>query len=113
MKTPLPGAPVRGSKTGQPVMALLDLLGRRMALRILWELSKTELKFRPLQAAADTNPSVLNTRLGELKRAGVVALGPDGYHLTETGRELVQHLLPLTAWANEWARKIERQPGKG
>jgi DNA-binding HxlR family transcriptional regulator len=84
-----------------------------MALRILWELSKSDLKFRPLQAAAETNPSVLNARLGELKRAGVVALGQDGYHLTEIGRELMQHLLPLTVWADEWARKIERLDGKG
>jgi DNA-binding HxlR family transcriptional regulator len=28
-----------GSRSGRPIMALLDLLGRRMALRILWELS--------------------------------------------------------------------------
>ena len=29
---------VRGSRTGRPVMALLDLLGRRWSLRIIWEL---------------------------------------------------------------------------
>jgi DNA-binding HxlR family transcriptional regulator len=29
---------VRGSKSGRPIMALLDLLGRRWTLRILWEL---------------------------------------------------------------------------
>ena len=29
---------VRGSRTGRPIMALLDLLGRRWTLRILWEL---------------------------------------------------------------------------
>ena len=29
---------VRGSRTGRPVMALLDLLGRRWTLRIVWEL---------------------------------------------------------------------------
>jgi DNA-binding HxlR family transcriptional regulator len=109
MRTPLPGTPVRGSKTGRPIMALLDLLGRRMALRILWELSKANLKFRPLQVAAETNPSVLNARLGELKRAGIVGTGPEGYHLTETGRELVRYLLPLATWSDEWARKLERQ----
>jgi len=35
---PRPGRPVRGSRTGRPIMALLDLLGRRWVLRILWEL---------------------------------------------------------------------------
>ena len=29
---------VRGSRSGRPVMALLDLLGRRWTLRIIWEL---------------------------------------------------------------------------
>ena len=41
MKRPLParpGRPVRGSRTGRPVMALLDLLGRRWTLRVLSEL---------------------------------------------------------------------------
>jgi DNA-binding HxlR family transcriptional regulator len=35
---PRPGTKVRGSSGGRPIMALLDLLGRRWALRILWEL---------------------------------------------------------------------------
>ena len=34
MATPKPGTRVRGSRTGKPIMALLDLLGRRWALRI-------------------------------------------------------------------------------
>ena len=35
---PLPGSPVRGSRSGAPVMALLDLLGRRWAMGVLWTL---------------------------------------------------------------------------
>jgi DNA-binding HxlR family transcriptional regulator len=38
MKIPKVGKPVRGSTTGRPIMVALDLLGRRAALRILWEL---------------------------------------------------------------------------
>jgi DNA-binding HxlR family transcriptional regulator len=106
MKFPIPGASVRGSQTGRPIMALLDLLGRRTALRILWELSKADLKFRPLQAAAETSPSVLNTRIAELRAAGLVEAGSEGYRLTESGRELVRHFLPLVAWSNEWAKKL-------
>ena len=70
---------MRGSRTGRPVMALLDLLGRRMALRILWELSRADapLTFRALQGAADTNPALLNTRLKELRAAGLVVHGGD------------------------------------
>jgi DNA-binding HxlR family transcriptional regulator len=87
-------------------MALLDLLGRRTALRVLWELSKSDLKFRPLQAAAETSPGVLNARLRELRQAGVVDAGPDGYRLTNRGRSLTELLLPLHSWSEEWAEHL-------
>src|ERR1700722_64577 len=104
MPLPRPGKPVRGSRTGRPVMALLDLLGRRMALRILWELSRADapLTFRALQAAADTNPALLNTRLKELRAARLVVHDADGYSLGEEGRSLLLLLLPLDAWATRW-----------
>jgi DNA-binding HxlR family transcriptional regulator len=87
-------------------MALLDLLGRKMALRVIWELSKSDLRFRPLQEAADTNPAVLNTRLTELKEARLVSLGPDGYSLTALGRELARQLLDLTEIADRWSSEL-------
>lgn len=109
MATPKPGRPVRGSRTGRPVMALLDLLGRRACLRILWELrGGAALTFRALQDAAATNPSVLNTRLAELRDAGLVDHGPDGYTLTPRARDLLEHLAPLSPWADAWARSLAR-----
>jgi DNA-binding HxlR family transcriptional regulator len=86
-------------------MALLDLLGRRTALRILWELSRADdaLTFRALESAAETNPALLNSRLKELRASGLVFLDTDGYRLSESGRELLKLLLPLAEWANEWA----------
>jgi DNA-binding HxlR family transcriptional regulator len=36
--TPRPGRPVAGSHTGRPIMAAFDLLSRRWALRVIWEL---------------------------------------------------------------------------
>jgi DNA-binding HxlR family transcriptional regulator len=84
-------------------MALLDLLGRRMALRILWELRGESLTFRALQQAAETNPSVLNVRLAELREAHLVEQGPEGYRLTRHGRELLATFLPLHAWSEKWA----------
>jgi DNA-binding HxlR family transcriptional regulator len=113
MATPLPSRRVRGSATGRPVMALLDLLGRRMALRILWELRNGQLTFRALQAAAETNPSVLNARLGELREARIVEHGPEGYGLTPQGRTLLELILPLHAWADEWARLLEKASAAG
>jgi DNA-binding HxlR family transcriptional regulator len=109
--TPLPSRPVRGSATGRPIMALLDLLGRRKALRILWELRATCLTFRALQQAAETNPSVLNARLRELREARIVGHGPEGYSLTPHGDALLQLLLPLHLWADEWARILNKGTG--
>jgi len=102
---PLPGQPVRGSRTGRPVMALMDLLGRRGSLRLLWELRDGHPQsFRLLRASADgISPSVLNDRLKELRAARIVELGDEGYTLTEEGRSLLAHLKPLNRWAEVWA----------
>ena len=108
-KPPCPGARVRGSQTGRPVMALLDLLGRRWVLRILWELRGEPLNFRELQAACGgISPSVLNTRLAELRDSLIVELRTDeGYALTKTGRELLTQLTPLTVWSEKWAKMLK------
>jgi len=84
-------------------MALLDLLGRRWALRILWELRSEALGFRELQARCDEmSASVLNQRLSELREAGIVESGDSGYGLTERGRELLKAFKPLERWAKTW-----------
>lgn len=105
---PLPGSPVRGSRTGRPVMALMDLLGRRGTLRLLWELRDAHPQsFRLLRASADgISPSVLNTRLKELREARLVVLTQAGYQLTVEGVELTRHLKPLHRWAEGWAAEI-------
>jgi DNA-binding HxlR family transcriptional regulator len=94
---------VRGSRTGRPIMALLDLLGRRWTLRILWELRDSALTSRALREACDdASPTVLQARLADLRQAGFVELGPDGYSLTEMGRELHSTFLPLHKFAERW-----------
>ena len=100
-----PGQPVRGSRTGRPIMALLDLLGRRWVLRLLWELREAPLSFRGLRERCDDiSPSVLNLRLGELREAGIVELEAGaGYRLTTEGRRLTELLGPLRGWAERWA----------
>jgi len=108
--TPRPGRPVRGSRTGRPVMALLDLLGRRWTLRVLWELRGEALSFRALrERCAQVSPSVLSRRLGELRDAGLVELREtEGYALTEEGRGLGRLLEPLDRWAKGWAARQRR-----
>jgi DNA-binding HxlR family transcriptional regulator len=87
-------------------MVLLDLLGRRWALRVIWELRENRrLNFRDLLAASETSPSVLNTRLSDLRAAGLVAHGEDGYALTDWGTDLLARFLPLHDWAEKWAKR--------
>jgi DNA-binding HxlR family transcriptional regulator len=83
-------------------MAALDLLGRRATLRILWELRGPPLTFRALQEAADTNPSLLNTRIKELRESGLVNHEGQGYCLTPAGQALLKALRPLLEWADTW-----------
>ncbi len=105
MATPRPGRRVRGSATGRPLMAALDLLGRRWALRVLWELRNSRLTFRALRdACGGVSPTVLNTRLRELREAGVIESTPEGYAVTDLGRELCKALAPLEQWAQRWAK---------
>jgi DNA-binding HxlR family transcriptional regulator len=91
-------------------MALLDLLGRRWSLRILWELrDERKLTSRALRTACDeASPTVLQTRLSELREAGFIALGEaGGYGLTPLGRELCETFLPLHRFAERWRKRQE------
>ena len=107
------GRSVRGSRTGRPIMALLDLMGRRWTLRILWELRETTLTSRALrQACDDASPTVLQARLADLRQSGFVELAPGrGYRLTATGKELLGTLLPLHRFAERWMDSA-RRPGE-
>ena len=105
---PRPGRPVRGSRTGRPIMAALDLLGRRWALRVLWELRDGPHAFRALQErCGGVSPTVLNARLAELREALLVETREgEGYLLTTGGCELLVALAPLQGWADGWARRV-------
>ncbi|SRR6266566_283774 len=100
---------VRGSRSGRPIMALLDLLGRRWTLRILWELRAQPLTSRALRTACDeASPTVLQARLADLREAGFVALAAEGgYSLTPLGRELAENVLPLHRFAERWSKRME------
>ncbi len=90
-------------------MVALDALGRRGALRVLWELRDGPLTFRALQAASDMNPGSLNTRLKELRALCIVDHSDGGYQLTAQGLSLMAALKPLQAWADEWAHQTDGQ----
>jgi len=104
---PKPGAPVRGSKSGKPIMALFDLLGRSWALGILWQLSNDSLTFRQLQERCEgVSPTVLNKRLKELTQCALVGHDGSGYLLTNLGRELFGLLAPFGDWSQKWSKAV-------
>jgi DNA-binding HxlR family transcriptional regulator len=110
MTFPTPGKPVRGSRAGYPIMALLDLLGRRWAMGILWTLCRDgSATFRELQTrCGGISPTVLNTRLKELRHAELVERVEEGYRATAMGQELYAVLAPLKDWSDTWARRLKR-----
>jgi DNA-binding HxlR family transcriptional regulator len=83
-----------------PIANLFDLLGRRWALRVLWELRDEPVPYRRLrERCGGVSSSVLATRLREFSAAGIVEQADAGYALTASGRELLDHLRPLNDWA--------------
>lgn len=108
MKLPIPGKPVRGSKSGQPIMALLDLLGRSWAMGIVWHLYNRPSTFRQIQEYCETvSPTTLNKRLKELRDTLLIERTMEGYALTKQGVELFELIEPLGLWAKKWAKNFD------
>lgn len=108
---PRPGQEVRGSRSGAPIMALFDLLGRRWAMGVLWTLCEIgPATFRRLQENCESiSPAVLNRRLKELQAARFVERTDDGYAPTELGRRVYAQLVPLGQTAKAWGEVLERE----
>ena len=102
--------PARPGAPRSSFLDLLDLLGRRWCLRILWELSAGPLRFTEVQSRCDAmSPSVLNQRLSDLVGAGFLHVRSDRrYELTADGSSIVASLRPLEPWSRRWARKAAR-----
>lgn len=84
----------------RPVHDVFDLLGRRWALRLVWELRRDAVGFSGLRERCGVSPSVLSTRLDELESAGITRSDASGrYLLTPRGRELARHLYEINRWA--------------
>jgi DNA-binding HxlR family transcriptional regulator len=95
-------------------MALLDLLGRRWTLRVMWELREPASSFREVQArCGGMSSSVLSQRLADLQEADIIAPRSEGgYELAPEGRVLLTALTPLDGWARRWADRRRGQPGE-
>ena len=94
---------VPGPRHRHAVSDLLDLLGRRWMLRVLWELRDGDRPYTDLRRACDEmSTSVLAARLRELEAAGLAARTADGWALTPAGRRLLEVLAPLDRFARDW-----------
>jgi len=96
------------------VSHLLSLLEARYALRVLWALRDGHAQtFRLLQdSVGGITPNTLNTRIKELREAGLVTHGDHGYLLTASGIDLSKRLSDLQAFAVKWHAGREKQPVK-
>jgi DNA-binding HxlR family transcriptional regulator len=102
------GTKVGSSQSGRPIIAVLNLLGKRWCLRILWELHQNgPSSFRTLQRlCGDISPTVLNSRLSELREAEIIDLrGGEGYIITEEGIALGGIVNQLNTWSKSWANR--------
>jgi len=92
------------SKDNAAIGQLLALLEARYAMRVLWALKDGHAQtFRLLQdSVGGITPNTLNTRIKELREAGLVDHGHDGYCVTPSGTDLLKRVNELQAFANRW-----------
>lgn len=93
------------SKESVAIGQLLSLLESRYAMRVLWALRDGHAQtFRLLQdSVGGITPNTLNTRIKELREAGLMTHGSEGYSVTSVGTDLLKRLGDLQAFAAKWA----------
>ena len=93
------------AKENAAVGQLLELLESRYAIRVLWALKDGHPQtFRLLQdSVGSITPNTLNTLIKELRAAGLLGHGSDGYNVTTLGADLLKRLNDLQAFAGKWA----------
>ncbi len=97
------------AQSATPVVGqLLGLLESRYAMRVLWALRDGHPQtFRLLQdSVGGITPNTLNTRIKELRAAGLLTHGGEGYTVTGLGAELLKRLGDLQSFATKWASSL-------
>lgn len=93
------------SKENAAIGQLLSLMESRYAIRVMWALKDGHAQtFRLLQdSVGSITPNTLNTRIKELREAGLLTHGSDGYVVTPLGADLLKRLGDLSAFATKWS----------
>jgi len=99
------------SKESQAASQLFSLLESRYAIRVLWALRDGHPQtFRLLQdSVGGITPNTLNTRIKELREAGLLQHNGDGYSVTASGADLLKRLADVQAFAARWAAQQARK----
>ena len=92
------------SKENAAIHQLFARLECRYALRVLWALRDGHPQtFRLLQdSVGGITPNTLNTRIKEMREAGLIDHGSDGYIVTAPGLDLLKRLSDVQAFATRW-----------
>jgi DNA-binding HxlR family transcriptional regulator len=92
------------AKENVAISQLLGLLEARYAIRVMWALRDGHPQtFRLLQdSVGGITPNTLNTRIKELREAGLVIHDTGGYVVTPQGADLLKRLSDLPAFASKW-----------
>ena len=101
------------AKESVAIGQLLSLLESRYAMRVLWALRDGHAQtFRLLQdSVGGITPNTLNTRIKELREAGLMTHGSDGYSVTNLGADLLKRLGDLQAFAGKWGTSQAKKTG--
>jgi DNA-binding HxlR family transcriptional regulator len=99
------------AKETAAVSQLLELLESRYAIRVLWALRDGHAQtFRLLQdSVGGITPNTLNTRIKELREAGLLTHGSDGYLVTPNGADLLKRLADVQAFAVKWSAALAKK----
>ncbi|MBC7706823.1 MAG: helix-turn-helix transcriptional regulator [Rhodoferax sp.] len=99
------------SKETAAVSQLLSLLESRYAMRVLWALKDGHPQtFRLLQdSVGGITPNTLNTRIKELRAAGLMGHGDDGYIVTAAGADLLKRMNEMSTFASRWAATLAKK----
>ncbi len=97
------------AKDNAAVNQLFDLLESRFAIRVLWALKDGHPQtFRLLQdSVGGITPNTLNTRLKEMRAAGLITHGDNGYGVTSSGADLLRRMNEISAFATKWASALK------
>lgn len=103
------------SKENAAIGQLLSLLESRYAIRVLWALKDGHPQtFRLLQdSVGSITPNTLNTRIKEMREAGLMTHGSDGYIITSSGADLLKRISELQAFSVKWSTALAKKASKG